>query len=463
VEAMSSIAAVEAAVEGMSIAAIMSIAALVLVVIISCVNEDLHVGFLSIGLSIVVGGLWADTTGTKVLAFFPTSLFMILVGVTFLFGMAQTNGTMEKLTSYSVRACKGNAALIPLIVYLLTTFIVTIGPGNIAGVALMAPVAMAIATRVKMSAFLMTLIVVGASNGAAFSPFAPTGIISNGIIAKMAPQLGIAAESLSGLAWKIHINSTLAQGLVNIGGFFLMGGWAWIRHQRGAKLDIDEVAPKPERFNRHQIFTLSAVALLILLIVVPGLPGIKDSVPEAMSNMLSNVGTIAFILAGILMLIGAGDSKKALEVIPWGVIMMVCGVSVLIGLMDAAGGLNVLVNLIGSISNQTTVTGMLALISGAISAYSSSSGVVVPMFLPMVPGLVTKLAGADPIALISSINVGSHLVDTSPLSTLGALCIACAGQHEDKAKLFRNLLLWGLSMSVVGAIVCYVAFGLLGL
>ena len=44
----------------------------------------------------------------------------------------------------------------------------------------------AIATRVGMPAFLMTLLVVGASNGAAFSPFAPTGIISNGIIAKMA-------------------------------------------------------------------------------------------------------------------------------------------------------------------------------------------------------------------------------------------------------------------------------------
>ena len=55
----------------------------------------------------------------------------------------------------------------------------------------MAPVAMAIAGRVKMPAFLMTLLVVGACNAAAFSPFAPTGIISNGIIAKVAPDLGI--------------------------------------------------------------------------------------------------------------------------------------------------------------------------------------------------------------------------------------------------------------------------------
>ena len=445
-----------------STAAIMSIIALVILVGISCVNEDLNVGFLGIGFAIVVGGIWGGMTGAKVMGSFPLSLFMILTGVTFLFGMAQTNGTMEKLTAYSVRMCKGNTALVPLIVYVLTTFVTTIGPGNIAGCALMAPVAMAIAARVGMPAFLMTLIVVGAANGAAFSPFAPTGIISNGIIAKMAPQLGLAPESLNALAWKIHFNSELAQGFVNIGGFFVLGGWAWITKQRGAAIDIDELAPKPEPFDKHQLLTLAMVAVLIILVVLPGLPGMKAAFPKTILNMLSNVGSIAFVLSCVLMLSGSGDSKAAVKVMPWGVMMMVCGVSVLIDVMDKAGGLNALIKMIGTVSGPVTVTFWLGLIPGAISAYSSSSGVVMPMFLPMVPGLIKEVGGGDPVALISAINIGSHLVDTSPLSTLGALCIASAGDHEDKAKLFRNLLIWGMSMSVVGAVVCYVVFGLLG-
>ncbi len=446
-----------------SLAAIMSIVALTIVVIISCVNEDLHVGFLSIGFGIIVAGIWGNTTGARVMAYFPVSLFMILVGVTFLFGMAQTNGTMEKLTAYSVRICKGNTAVVPLIVFLLTTFITTIGPGNIAGTALMAPVAMAIATRVGMSAFLMTLIVVGAANGAALSPFAPTGIISNGIIAKMAPQMPEIAKqmSLDALAWKIHFNSEVAQGVVNIGGFFLLGGWAWIQKQRGATIDIDELAPKPEPFDKHQTLTLAMVALLMLLIIIPGLPGMKAMIPKPILNMLSNVGTVAFILSGVLMLTGSGDSKKAIKVMPWGVIMMVCGVTVLIEVMDKSGGLNALVKMIGAVSNPVTVNAWLGLITGVISAYSSSSGVVMPMFLPMVPGLIKEVGGGNPVALISSINIGAHLVDSSPLSTLGALCIACAGDHEDKAKLFRNLLIWGLSMSIVGALVCWLFFGIL--
>ena len=444
-----------------SLPALVSILALVILVGISCVNEDLNVGFLGIAFGIIVGGVFAGTPATKVMNAFPLSLFMILVGVTFLFGMAQTNGTMEKLTAYSIRACKGNTALVPIIIYILATFITTIGPGNIAGCALMAPVAMAIASKVKMPAFLMTLLVVGACNGAAFSPFAPTGIISNGIIAKVAPELGIPADYLNTLAWKIHFNSTIAQGFVNIGGFFVMGGLKWMREQKGAALDIDELAPKPEPFNAAQKTTLLLVAILIILVVVPGLPGVKGTLPKTITNMLSNVGSISFVLSIVLMLTGCGDSKAAVKVMPWSVIMMVCGVSVLIDVMDKAGGLNFLVEVMASVAGPTTICFWTAFVPAVISAYSSSSGVVMPMFLPMTPGLV-ELTGGDPSAIISAIDVGSHLVDTSPLSTLGALCIASAGEEEDKGVLFRKLLIWGLSMSIVSGIVCYVFFGLLG-
>ncbi len=93
--------------------------------------------------------------------------------------------------------------------------------------------------------------------------------------------------------------------------------------------------------------------------------------------------------------------------------------------------------------------------------YSSTSGVVLPAFLPMVPGLIEKLGGGDPVALASSIIVVGHLTDSSPISTLGALCIASAPATEDRRRLFNRVMAWGLSMAVVGAVICYVFFGLL--
>ena len=169
----------------------------------------------------------------------------------------------------------------------------------------------------------------------------------------------------------------------------------------------------------------------------------------------------AFVGAVVLSLLRTADEEQAIKAIPWGVILMVSGVTVLIALMEKTGGMDLFTTILARFSTQATVTGVIAFVTGVISVYSSTSGVVLPAFLPVIPGLIVKLGGGDPMAIASSIIVGANLVDVSPLSTLGALCIAHAPLSEDRAKLFNQLLAWGLSMAVVGAIVCFVLFGVL--
>jgi di/tricarboxylate transporter len=171
-----------------------------------------------------------------------------------------------------------------------------------------------------------------------------------------------------------------------------------------------------------------------------------------------NVGMGAFLASVVLVLAGAGNDKEAIRRMPWGVIVMVCGVTVLIALLEKAQGIDLLVSWLTRFATRDTVTAVVAFLTGIISVYSSTSGVVLPAFLPMIPGLAQQLGGADPVAIAASMNVGGHLVDVSPLSTIGALCIASAPIDQSR-NLFNKLLAWGLSMSVVGALVCYVLFG----
>jgi di/tricarboxylate transporter len=280
--------------------------------------------------------------------------------------------------------------------------------------------------------------------------------------------LGQTLGDLNTLSWTIYFNSMFAQLVANVGGFFLFGGWAWVRNQRNSTLSIDEIAPKPEPLNRAQWITVVCIALLVLLVILPGISVTRGLFSAAMMNVIGNgkvpnVGAVAFLLAAFLLLINAGDSKAAIKSMPWSVIIMVGGMGILVDVMDKAGGLNALVNMIAAVSTPTTVNGVLAFVTGVISSYSSSSGVVMPMFLPLVPGLVETLGGGSAVAMVSSINVGSHLVDAAPLSLFGAVCVACAGESEDKGKLFRQLMIWGLSMSVVGGVLCYIMFGLLNI
>jgi di/tricarboxylate transporter len=450
----------------------MSLLAILVVVGISMYNEDLNVGILAIALSICVAAIFAGISSDKVMRAWPIDLFMILAGVTFLFGIATTNGTMDKVTANAIRLASGRTVYIPLIIFVLTNILSMIGPGNIISTAMMAPVALAIAWRINMSAFLMTLLVVGAASGGSFSPVAPAGIISTYFVTKMAPQLAALGQDVGNidlLSWKILFNTQIAQLVGNVGGFLILGGWTWIMAQRAqTSVNIDEIAPKPQPFTVQQWLTVGAIALLLLLVVLPSVPVVGGLFPKWLLNVIGNgktgnIGSIAFILAAVLLVANAGDSKAAVKSMPWSVIIMVCGMGILIDVMDKAGGLNALVNIIAAVSTPTTVTGVVALVDGIISVYSSSSGVVVPMFLPLVPGLIEQLHGGSAVAIISSINVGSHMVDTSPLSTLGAICIACAAEGEDKGKLFRALLIWGFAMAAVGAVLCYVFFGLLNL
>ena len=116
---------------------------------------------------------------------------------------------------------------------------------------------------------------------------------------------------------------------------------------------------------------------------------------------------------------------------------------------------------IGHLATPATVTALTAFFTGMVSIYSSTTGVVLPAMLPIIPGVIQHMGGGDPMALVSSMVVGGHLVDVSPLSTLGALCLAAAPPGTDTRRLFNQLLAWGISMTVVAAVVCWVFFSIL--
>ena len=171
-----------------------------------------------------------------------------------------------------------------------------------------------------------------------------------------------------------------------------------------------------------------------------------------------NVGAAAFAGAVLLTLVRAADEQAAVRAMPWGVIMMVCGVTVLVSLLERTGGIALFAQFLARVSTPDSATAVAGFFTGLISVYSSTTGVVLPALLPTIPDLIKNMGGGDAMAIMSSMNVSGHLVDVSPLSTLGALCLAAAPPGTDTRALFNKLLAWGLSMTVVGATVCWIAF-----
>ena len=411
----------------MNLAAI-SVAALVLAVLVSCVSR-LNVGVLAIAMAWIVGVFIGGMPVSTIMAGFPSQLFLTLTGVTLLFTLAQCNGTLEQLTRRAVSVCRGNRGAIPIMFFLTAAALSSIGPGNIATAALVVPLAMATAARTGIPLFLMAIMAGNGANAGGLSPFAPTGIIVSGLMAR---------NGLAGYEVQTYVYNLLAHMAVAFGGYALFGGLKLFA--AGDASAADAIGGDIQPLERRHWITIAVIGALIVSVLVLNV----------------HVGMAAFAGAVILVLSGAGDDGEAVKRMPWRVIVMVCGVTVLIALVEKAQGIDLLVSLVAKVATPESVTGVVALLTGLVSVYSSTSGVVLPAFLPMVPGLAAELPGASALAIASSMNIGGHLVDVSPLSTIGALCLT--GSADGSRTLFNQLLAWGLSMSIVGALLCYLVF-----
>lgn len=418
--------------------AVTSLIALGVAIVLSCVSR-INVGVLAIALAWLIGVYQAGYKADTVLGGFPVTLFVMLAGVTLLFAMAEVNGTLERLTKRVVALTGGSPRLLPIAFFLIGLSIASVGPGAIAAVALLAPLAMPVAANTGISPFLMALMVTLGANAGNLSPISAVGVIAN---TKMA-EAGIGGHELR--VWLANLVAHLVVGAM---------AYLWLapktedgrRKTAGTRIPGDRnAAPGDDHaLTREQRLTVIVIATWIVAVLA----------------LKVNVGLAAFGAATILAAARAGDESAAIRRMPWGVIVMVSGISMLIGVLEKSGGMELFASLLATLATPGTINGSIAFITGLISTWSSTSGVVLPAFLPTVPAVVAKVGGGDPLAVALSINVGSALVDVSPLSTLGALCVAAMSDAGAARTLFRQMMIWGLAMAVVGAALCQLLAGL---
>lgn len=411
--------------------ALVALLLLVSILVLAAVRSDLNAGIFAVAVAYGLGLGVMGLSAAEVAGFLPSQLVLTIVGVALLFEMAHQNGTLERLTAVAIRLVRGNSRWLPVSFFLLTFGLSAMGPGNIAATVLVAPIAMPTAVAAGISPFLMAVLVCTGANAGAFSPVSVTGNINTALIQK----IGL-TEPL--LPLQIFFAVASIQAVTALAAYLLLGGYR-VRSQA-----ILPEAPRPVFELRH-ILTLAAIGLFIVTLVVFQAPA-----PAA-----------AFALVAALSLFRLGDADASIKALPWGVLLLISGLSILIGLLEKVGSLELTTRLLAQAATPQTLGATLAFFAGLASVGSSSSGVVMPLFIPLAPQILERVGTGDLTSAVIAIDLDSHMVDVSPLSTLGALCLAALPQSEDRSRLFRQLLGWGLSMTVVGALLAWVFLDLL--
>ena len=189
---------------------------------------------------------------------------------------------------------------------------------------------MLLAEEVGISPLLMALVVGNGAQAGAMSPIAPPGIISASILSKM---------GITGVSMVLWMNMLITHVAVSILAYFLFGGLKLLRMKDTGQRETLRNLPV-EPFTTGQIYTMIGVVILIVGAVFFKL----------------DIGMGAFMIGAVLSLIKAVDEGKAIKAMPWGTILMVTGVTVLVQLMSQVGGMDLFASIMAKVSTAYTVT-----------------------------------------------------------------------------------------------------------
>lgn len=403
--------------------AVISLLVLVAVVAIGFIKK-VNLGFLSLGVAFVLGTV-GGMTAKQITSGFSSSMFVTLVGVTFLFGMASQNGTLELFSKKIVALVGKNTVLIPVLMFVLSAFISAIGPGHIAAGILMTTFAMYLAFEMDINPVATALFAKLGANAGCASPLSLTGVLAKSL-----------SEPLGYEGFGLHLFlSTLLSGFIFT--LILYIGFKSYKVKADNPLKLSDI-PK---FNRDQLLTILGIIVMVVCCI-----GFK-----------LDTGLFAFVVAAVLILLGCADEKKAIKSIPWGTLVFICGVGALINVIDNLGGIDLISDFLTSLMTEHTAVPILAATSGILSWVSSTTGVVMPALFPIAADVAGNFSGVSYVELISAITATSFAAAISPLSTGGAIIMssysaARESSNEVMNKMFIQLFLLSVANVVVNVL-----------
>jgi di/tricarboxylate transporter len=480
-------------------AEVIALIVLVLVFVVASVRS-VNMGALALVAAAVVGATVYDVGPTQVLSGFPGNLFVILVGVTYLFALAKNNGTVDWIVHAAVRAVGGRVALIPWAMFVVCAAITAIGAITPAAVAIVAPVALGFGKRFRIHPVLIGILVVMGATGGSFSPIGIFGAITNGVVAD---------SGLPGSPLILFLGCFGAALLISVIVFFAFGGRELLSRRESAEQEletseyIDEVAGSAARSATRSTVTGTPQSTVesagragahsglgggagtpssgsgtgrgasqppggggrAVTATKPILDDDHQLNSERILTLIGLVGLavgafvfdldVGFTALGVavgLTLIFPKAAKGAVDKISWGTVLLIGGIVTYVSLLEDQGTVTWLGDQVAGVGVPLLAAFLICLIGAVVSAFASTTGILGALIPLAVPFLMTGQVGA--IGLITALAISSSVVDCSPFSTNGALVVANS-EEKDREMVFKRLMQWGMSIMIVAPIVSW--------
>ena len=415
------------------IAAIVGLAVMFIIATVLPIN----MGALALVGAFIIG-LISHVPAKDIFAGFPGDLFVTLVGITYLFAIAQNNGTIDWLVRRAVWLVRGRIAAIPWVMFSVAGVLTSVGAVSPAAVAIIAPIALRLARKHDLSPLLMGLMVIHGAQAGGFSPISIYGGITNQVV----ERAGLPRDDMALFMASLVFNFVIA---VSIFLFFRA-------HRASRRIDqdaqaagvVDPPVESPDSgLNLHRALTLMGLIALAV---------------GSLAFEL-NVGLVAISVAVLLALLAPYAQKSAVDQVSWSTVLLITGVITYIAVLQKVGAVDLVGSTVSNIGVPLLGALLLCYTGGIVSAFASSVavlGATIPLAVPFL------LQGhVEAVGVVAAIAVSSTIVDVSPFSTNGALVLANS-QAVDKDRFYRQMLLYSGLVVAIGPLLAWLVLILPG-
>jgi di/tricarboxylate transporter len=505
----------------MSVQAI-SILILAVIFLIATVRS-VNLGALAVVAAFLLGVVALDGADVgertdKIFAGFPGDLFVILVGVTFLFAIAKTNGTVDWLVQAAIRAVGGRVGLIPWVMFLVTACLTAFGAVVPASVAIIAPIGMGFAVRYRINPLMMGLMIINGATAGGFSPISIFGGITNGVVEK---------AGLPGNPMLLFVASFVFNFVISAVAFFWWGGRELLtrRVEDGDPATVDGIEPDgasapvlsggvvAASASGDGVVSTPAPGGGVVSTPVPGggvvaasapgggvvtapaagstapasavgvraeggSPALKstaleppapESLPLDRDRILTLIGLVGLAVGALFFDLNVGMLAMTVALVlilvsPRSASNAINGVAwptvlLVCGIVLYVGVMETL-GTIDWLGKEVAGIGaplLAAVIICFIGGAVSAFASTTGILGALIPLAVPFLTGSDAVGavgLITALAISSSVVDSSPFSTSGALTVANAPEEHREA-VYRGLMRWGFSMVLIAPVVTW--------
>ncbi|ENN9212109.1 SLC13 family permease [Acinetobacter baumannii] len=407
-------------------------------------KTKINIGFFTIAFAYLIGCFGMGHKPSEVIELWPVKFFFIILSVTLFYNFALANGALEKLASHLLYKCRKFPQFLPLAIFFAATIIAGLGAGFYTVLAFMAPITLLLCKKTNMNMIIGGMAAnYGALAGANFMT-SQSGIIFRSLM----ENTGITSQTAFSYSSGIFV-LTLIIPIAVLGIYTL-----WNRKSNSIVIEDQ----KPEPFDKKQKQSIFLIILMMSIVLV--FPILHLVFPDVKTisflNSKIDIAFLAITFSLISLLMKLADEKKVIALVPWGTLIMICGVGMLIALGVKLGIITTLSEWLANNVPVWVIPVLLCLISAIMSVFSSTLGVVAPTLFPIVPALALT-SGLNPLVLFICIVVGAQSTAISPFSSGGSLIMASAPADIDKTKFFNQLLFKAIPVGVIAALIAIFA------